>query len=43
MIKTLGLSTKQNDVLKCFSLFKVVSMFYAENDYSNQDPSSEWV
>jgi len=41
MIKTLGLSTEQNDVIKCFSLFKVVSMFYVENDYSNQDPSSE--
>jgi len=41
MIKTLGLSTKHNVVIKCFSLFKVVSMFYAENNYSNQDPSSE--
>ena len=41
MMKTLGPSTEQNDVIKCFSLFKVVSVFYAENDYSNQDPSSE--
>ena len=41
MIKTLGLSTKQNDVIKYFSLFKVVSVFYVENDYSNQDSSSE--
>ena len=43
MIKMLGLSTEQNDVIKCFSLFKVVSVFYAENDYSNQDSSSEWI
>ena len=43
MIKTSGLSTEQNDVIKWFSLFKVVSVFYAKNDYSNQDSSSEWV
>ena len=35
MIKTLGLSTEQNDVIKCFSLFMVVYVFYAENDYPN--------
>ena len=29
MIKTLGPSTEQLDVIKCFSLFKVVSVFYA--------------
>jgi len=33
MIKTLGPSTEQLNVIMCFSLFKVVSVFYAESKY----------
>ena len=34
IIKTLGSSTEKIDVIMCFSLFKVVSVFYAESKYS---------
>ena len=33
MIKTLGPSTEHFDVIKYFSLFKVVSVFYAKSKY----------
>jgi len=33
MIKTLGPSTKQLNVIMYFSLFKVVSVFYAESKF----------
>ena len=42
MIKTLGPSAEQLDVIMCFSLFKVVSVFMPRANTPNTDSSREW-